>query len=71
MTVPTDFPRCETCRHWRVATSADPENFNLIGCSGCGISQGEDRRFEAVGQSGGEFLATLPTFGCIAHEPRD
>jgi hypothetical protein len=69
--MPTEMPRCETCRHWQPSDPPGLEKLDLYASSVCTLARGKDRRFLAVGPNGDEDLATLADFGCIAHEPRE
>jgi hypothetical protein len=71
-----DYPRCATCRHWTSceddvnASNAvyDSPPFyskaDMIGWGVCWLCASDDMM--ALGT-----LATTPTFGCIAHEPKE
>ena len=63
-TLPTlEQPRCATCRHWDNATPPWPARCNRAGYMG---STPEPEPMELSDPGG---LYTLPTFGCVLHEP--
>ena len=69
--MPTDMPRCETCRHWTPDEKAGKAGLlaNLEGRWGdCAY---DDARVLPTPYGGEDGLLTKSDFGCVAHEPRD
>lgn len=77
--MPTDMPKCETCRHWLIRGGHLGHQGRCEAIS----SKLDQPVYLAVGALAGVLpsppdcvlmpasLLTLPSFGCIAHQPKE